>query len=305
MGSANRTASKNPRDLSKSGAKESSALDTSLPQILSKPPTFHIQYETPDKGASEPSKPAFRQSSAASRDRNQQKRSVERPELKAKPQIPKKQTSRQPKGLLTAEKPDQKSLEYSKSEAKTEITKVDTKTVTSYTNSALKGDLPGFGSPGMQPINREIDWTPLMDTRERFDAVSHGYSFGSKKVNMGPAFLDLKVVCQCLARAIMRHLQFSKGIYMFLEDLQQAEHSVDEFSYKFGQNLKLGTAESIPKESPANFKQIQEQLMKRHSGGDGTFGAVRQASPEIEEDLNRDDDSDMVSVVINTCRWMR
>jgi len=71
----------------------------------------------------------------------------------------------------------------------------------------------------MQPINREIDWTPLMDTRERFDAVSHGYSFGSKKVNMGPAFLDLKVVCQCLARAIMRHLQFSKGIYMFLEDL--------------------------------------------------------------------------------------
>jgi hypothetical protein len=47
----------------------------------------------------------------------------------------------------------------------------------------------------MQPPSREIDWTPLMDTRERFDAVSHGYSFGSKKVNMGPAFLDLKVVC--------------------------------------------------------------------------------------------------------------
>ena len=61
----------------------------------------------------------------------------------------------------------------------------------------------------------------------------------------------------------------------------------------------------MPKESPANFKQIQEQLMKRQSGGGGTFGAVRQASPEIEEDLDRDDDSDMVSVVINTCRWMR
>ena len=70
LGSANRTASKNARDLSKSAAKESSTLDTSLPQIVSKPPTFLIQYETPDKGTSEPTKPAFRQTSAASRDRN-------------------------------------------------------------------------------------------------------------------------------------------------------------------------------------------------------------------------------------------
>ena len=36
---------------------------------------------------------------------------------------------------------------------------------------------------------------------------------------MGPAFLDLKVMCRCLARAIKKHLEFSKGEYLFLEDL--------------------------------------------------------------------------------------
>jgi hypothetical protein len=49
--------------------------------------------------------------------------------------------------------------------------------------------------------------------------MDYGYSFGSKKVNMGPAFLDLKVMCKALGRAIMKHLQFSKGSYLFLDDL--------------------------------------------------------------------------------------
>jgi hypothetical protein len=49
--------------------------------------------------------------------------------------------------------------------------------------------------------------------------MDYGYSFGSKKVNMGPAFLNVKVMCQCLARAVMKHLEFSKGSYLFLEDL--------------------------------------------------------------------------------------
>lgn len=39
----------------------------------------------------------------------------------------------------------------------------------------------------------------------------------------------------------MKHLQFSKGIYLFLDDLKAAENIFDdiEFSYKFNKNLKL------------------------------------------------------------------
>ena len=58
---------------------------------------------------------------------------------------------------------------------------------------------------------------------------------------MGPAFLNLKVMCQCLASAIMKHLQFSKGTFLFLDDLKTAEHLTDdvEFSYKFKQELRI------------------------------------------------------------------
>lgn len=39
----------------------------------------------------------------------------------------------------------------------------------------------------------------------------------------------------------MRHLQFSRGIYMFLDDLKMAESLPEdvEFSYKFSKNLKI------------------------------------------------------------------
>jgi len=40
---------------------------------------------------------------------------------------------------------------------------------------------------------------------------------------MGPAFLNLKVICECLAKAIIRHLEFSHGTFLFLEDLKKSE----------------------------------------------------------------------------------
>lgn len=69
---------------------------------------------------------------------------------------------------------------------------------------------------------RPQDWTPLIDKKDKTDAVDYGFSFGSKKVNMGPGFLNLKVMCQCLAKAIMKHLEFSRGTYLFLSDLKAA-----------------------------------------------------------------------------------
>ena len=50
--------------------------------------------------------------------------------------------------------------------------------------------------------------------------MEYGFSFGSKKVNMGPGFLNLSVMCECLGRAIKKHLEFSKGTYIFLEDIK-------------------------------------------------------------------------------------
>ena len=61
-------------------------------------------------------------------------------------------------------------------------------------------------------LNREairVTWTPLIDKKEKAHAWEHGYSFGSKKVAMGPGFINLRFMCHCLARAIKRHIDFS------------------------------------------------------------------------------------------------
>ena len=76
--------------------------------------------------------------------------------------------------------------------------------------------------------------------------MNYGYSFGSKKVNMGPGFLNLKVMCKSLARALVKHLQFSKGKHLFLEDLKSAEEIDVEFSYKFGKALRIERGEKTP-----------------------------------------------------------
>lgn len=79
----------------------------------------------------------------------------------------------------------------------------------------------------------------------------------------------------------MRHLQFSKGVYMFLEDLQKAEATGEEieFSYKFKKNLKIVMGK--PTLQIEEFKKVVET--------------------EIEEDLDRDDDNEyLVDYDVNT-----
>ena len=86
----------------------------------------------------------------------------------------------------------------------------------------------------------KIKWTPLLDKSEKAEAREYGYSFGSKKVSMGPGFMNLRFMCHCLARAIKRHLEFSKGVHWFLQDLQASENDDElEFSYQLPPDLKL------------------------------------------------------------------
>ena len=80
----------------------------------------------------------------------------------------------------------------------------------------------------------------MLDKTEKADARDYGYSFGSKKVAMGPGFMNLRFMNHCLARAIKRHLDFSKGTHWFLQDLQAQENNDDlEFSYQLPPDLKL------------------------------------------------------------------
>jgi len=53
--------------------------------------------------------------------------------------------------------------------------------------------------------------------------MNFGHSFDSKKMAMGPAFFNLRLICDCLGRAIRRHIDYSQGIHWFLDELKEAK----------------------------------------------------------------------------------
>lgn len=70
----------------------------------------------------------------------------------------------------------------------------------------------------------EKKWSPMLEKDEKEKAINLGQSLDSKKVTSALGYLDLKQICFCLAKALNKHLDFSKG-QMFLDDLQRIEDS--------------------------------------------------------------------------------
>jgi hypothetical protein len=58
-----------------------------------------------------------------------------------------------------------------------------------------------------------------LEVNEKNGAWNLGQSLDSKKVTSALGYLDLKQICFCLARALNRHIEFSRG-YLFLDDLK-------------------------------------------------------------------------------------
>ena len=61
-------------------------------------------------------------------------------------------------------------------------------------------------------------------------------------------YLDLKQICYCLAQALNKHMEFSKG-HFFLDELKKEGEQSNtlvgdkvEFSYNLGPDLKIDVA---------------------------------------------------------------
>ena len=60
--------------------------------------------------------------------------------------------------------------------------------------------------------------SPLLDKAERDQAWKQGQSLDSKQVTSALGYLDLKQICDCLAHALLKHIEFARG-YWHLDDL--------------------------------------------------------------------------------------
>ena len=141
---------------------------------------------------------------------------------------------------------------------------------------------------------------PLVDPEEHQDVWRHGYSFNSKKMAMAPVFFNVRMICDCVGRAIRRHIEFShrdclehpdeesKEPYWFLDQMKEAkqeakkqkkeeakdlgkqDENIEEsgdmsaFSYKFKDELKITTT----KKDEANGQQQEEEDFDRNEDDD-------------------------------------
>ena len=69
--------------------------------------------------------------------------------------------------------------------------------------------------------------SPLLDIKEKNSAWNAGQSCDSKKVTSALGYLDLKQICYCLAQALNKHIEFSKGYY-FLDELIAANEAGED-----------------------------------------------------------------------------
>ena len=113
-----------------------------------------------------------------------------------------------------------------------------------FSNNVVPPNIHGEGMPvlGFDPAplpKPQKRLSPLLDNKEKERAWNLGQSLDSKKVTSALGYLDLKQICYCLAQALSKHIEFSKG-HFFLDDLkkfnqyQMANDQDIEFSYNMG-----------------------------------------------------------------------
>ena len=106
-----------------------------------------------------------------------------------------------------------------------------------------------------------------------------GHSLDAKKVTSALGYLDLKQICFCLANALMRHIEFSKGKF-FIQDLKENKEAEDdiEFSYKLGE-LKIDV-----EQAKRNAENRAENKAKKE---EETQAEVDQLKKAIEDSIKR------------------
>ena len=93
-----------------------------------------------------------------------------------------------------------------------------------------------------QPLLPEIKSSPLLLKSEKEEAINAGQSLDSRKVDEAITIIDIENICRCLAHAILKHIEFSKG-EVLIDDLVSEEEDIPQFSYEFGSELRIDLEE--------------------------------------------------------------
>ncbi|CAI2363742.1 unnamed protein product [Moneuplotes crassus] len=88
----------------------------------------------------------------------------------------------------------------------------------------------------------EAKSSPLLLKSEKESALDYFQSLDSKKVDEAITYVDVENICMCLAHAILKHIEFSQG-EVLIDDLVSEEEDIPQFSYEFGEDLRIDLEE--------------------------------------------------------------
>lgn len=96
-------------------------------------------------------------------------------------------------------------------------------------------------------MSLDEDWdtnrvdSPLLDQTTRDKLINLGQSLDSKQFTDALGFIDLRLMLKWFAKAISKHVDFSRG-YLFLEDMKKSATLRKEglkFTYNLNKNMKI------------------------------------------------------------------
>lgn len=101
---------------------------------------------------------------------------------------------------------------------------------------------PKVTLPKLKAAPEMVKSSPLLQKAEKEIAFDYGYSLDSKKVDAVIDDVDIEAMWKCLAHALLKHIEFSKG-EVLIDDLVDDDEDIPQFSYEFGQDLRIDLEE--------------------------------------------------------------
>lgn len=182
----------------------------------------------------------------------------------------------------------------------------------------MEDDKPEQNDSGCSVLQPDVTQikppSPMLDKTTKTKLLNLGQSLDSKKMHDAIGYLDLRQILKAFAKAIMKHIDFSKGLY-FTEDLKRLNELMEaegfeasdnlDFSYNLDSNMKIDIDEfkklaaerkksqmkDGEKKNESNFQNMKEMM----GGKDGVFEYQPAATPdeELEEpEFNLPEDED-------------
>lgn len=112
----------------------------------------------------------------------------------------------------------------------------------------------------------DCNGSPLLDLTTKMKLLGLGQSLDSKQVSDALGFIDIRMLLKCFAKAVSRHIDFSKG-YLIFEDMKKYSSMKDKmkFTYNQNKNMKIDMERLKKKANQNKLDKEKEVKSKEHS----------------------------------------